>query len=33
MEGGMRLIIPVLKGGLWCMDKAGSLKQRFFPKG
>jgi uncharacterized protein len=27
MEGGMRLIIPVLKGGLWCMDQAGKVKR------
>ncbi len=26
-EGGMRFIIPVLKGGLWCMDQAGKIKQ------
>ncbi|HSA38927.1 MAG TPA: aldo/keto reductase [Methanoregula sp.] len=31
MEGGMRLIIPVLKGGLWCMDKAKKLKGIFIP--
>jgi hypothetical protein len=27
MEGGMRFIIPVLKGGLWCMDNAGKVKR------
>jgi hypothetical protein len=26
MEGGMRVIIPILKGGLWCMDLAGKVK-------
>ncbi len=30
MEGGMRFIIPVLKGGLWCIDKAGKVKHLFF---
>ncbi len=30
MEGGMRFIIPVLKGGLWCMDLAGNVKRLFF---
>jgi hypothetical protein len=29
MEGGMRIIIPVLKGGLWCMDQAGKVKRIF----
>jgi predicted aldo/keto reductase-like oxidoreductase len=29
MEGGMRVIIPVLKGGLWCMDQAGKVKRIF----
>jgi uncharacterized protein len=32
MEGGMRVIIPVLKGGLWCMDQAGRVK-RIFTRG
>jgi predicted aldo/keto reductase-like oxidoreductase len=32
MEGGMRVIIPVLKGGLWCIDQAGKLK-RIFTRG
>jgi hypothetical protein len=32
MEGGMRVIIPVLKGGLWCMDQAGKVK-RIFSRG
>ena len=30
-EGGMRFIIPVLKGGIWCMDQAGKVK-RFFSR-
>jgi predicted aldo/keto reductase-like oxidoreductase len=30
MEGGMRVIIPVLKGGLWCMDQAGKVKGVLF---
>ena len=30
MEGGMRVIIPVLKGGLWCMDQAGNVKRVLF---
>jgi predicted aldo/keto reductase-like oxidoreductase len=30
MEGGMRFIIPVLKGGLWCMDQAGKVKRALF---
>jgi predicted aldo/keto reductase-like oxidoreductase len=29
MEGGMRFIIPVLKGGIWCMDQAGKVKRIF----
>jgi len=29
MEGGMRIIIPVLNGGLWCMDQAGKVKRIF----
>jgi predicted aldo/keto reductase-like oxidoreductase len=29
MEGGMQVIIPVLKGGLWCMDQAGKVKRIF----
>jgi len=32
MEGGMRVIIPVLKGGLWCMDQAGNVKRVLFRK-
>jgi predicted aldo/keto reductase-like oxidoreductase len=32
MEGGMRLIIPALKGGLWCTDQAGKVK-RIFTRG
>jgi uncharacterized protein len=32
MEGGMRVVIPVLKGGLWCMDQAGKVK-RIFSRG
>lgn len=27
MEGGMRVIVPVLKAGLWCMNKAGRFRQ------
>ncbi len=27
MEGGMRLVIPILKGGLWCMDQAGKVRR------
>jgi uncharacterized protein len=30
MEGGMRFVIPVLKGGLWCMDQAGKVKRIIF---
>jgi predicted aldo/keto reductase-like oxidoreductase len=30
MEGGMRIIIPVLKGGLWCMDLATKVKRILF---
>jgi predicted aldo/keto reductase-like oxidoreductase len=30
MEGGMRVIIPVLKGGLWCVDQAGKVKRILF---
>jgi predicted aldo/keto reductase-like oxidoreductase len=30
MEGGMRVIIPVLKGGLWCMDQATKVKRVLF---
>jgi len=29
MEGMMRVVVPVLKGGLWCMDKVGHVKRRF----
>jgi predicted aldo/keto reductase-like oxidoreductase len=29
MEGGMRVIIPILKGGLWCLDQAGKIKRVF----
>ena len=32
MEGGMRIIVPVLKAGLWCMNGAGKAK-RFFSRG
>jgi hypothetical protein len=32
MEGGMRFIIPVLKGGLWCMDQAGNVKRVLFSR-
>jgi DNA-binding Lrp family transcriptional regulator len=27
--GMMRVVVPVLKGGLWCMDKVGHVKRRF----
>ncbi len=27
MEAGMRFIVPVLKGGLWCMDQLGNVKR------
>ncbi len=27
MEGMMGIIVPVLKGGLWCMDKGGYVRQ------
>ena len=30
MEFGMRVIIPVLKGGLWCMDQATKVKRILF---
>jgi hypothetical protein len=33
MEGGMRVIVPVLKGGLWCMDQAGKVKRVVFRHG
>ena len=29
MEGGMNLIVPVLKTGLWCMDKIGQIGRIF----
>lgn len=29
MEGMMTVIVPVLKGGLWCMDKIGQLGRAF----
>jgi predicted aldo/keto reductase-like oxidoreductase len=29
MEGGIRVIVPVLKCGLWCMDQAGKVKRGF----
>jgi len=29
MEGGMTIIVPVLKGGLWCMDKIGRIRSAF----
>jgi uncharacterized protein len=32
MEGGMRFIIPFLKGGLWCMDKAGKVRSALLRK-
>ena len=27
LEPGMRFVIPVLKGGLWCMDQAGKIRR------
>jgi predicted aldo/keto reductase-like oxidoreductase len=30
MEPGMRIVIPLLKGGLWCMDQAGNVKRALF---
>lgn len=32
MEGMMGVIIPVLKGGLWCMNTIGSIWQKYSPK-
>jgi hypothetical protein len=32
MEGMMKLVVPVLKGGLWCMDKVGHVRRRFASK-
>jgi predicted aldo/keto reductase-like oxidoreductase len=29
MEGMLGVIVPVLKGGLWCMDKIGRIGQKF----
>jgi predicted aldo/keto reductase-like oxidoreductase len=29
MEGGMRIAVPVLKGGLWCMNKAAKVRAFF----
>jgi len=29
MEGGMRIAVPVLKGGLWCMNKASKIRALF----
>jgi predicted aldo/keto reductase-like oxidoreductase len=29
MEGMMGVIVPVLKGGLWCMDQIGRIGQKF----
>ena len=29
MEGGMRIVVPVLKGGLWCMNKAAKVRALF----
>lgn len=29
MEGGMSVIVPIMKGGLWCMNKAGRAKKAF----
>jgi uncharacterized protein len=30
MEGGMTVIVPVLKGGLWCMNRAAKVRAFFF---
>jgi uncharacterized protein len=30
MEGGMTVIVPVLKGGLWCMNKAAKARAFLF---
>lgn len=30
LEGGMRVIIPVLKGGLFCMDQIAKIRQALF---
>ena len=32
MEGMMRVVVPVLKGGLWCMDQFGHIRRRFAGK-
>jgi predicted aldo/keto reductase-like oxidoreductase len=29
MEGGMRAVVPVLKGGLWCMNKMAKVRALF----
>jgi predicted aldo/keto reductase-like oxidoreductase len=29
MEGMMGVIVPVLKGGLWCIDQVGRVRQKF----
>jgi predicted aldo/keto reductase-like oxidoreductase len=29
MEGMMKVVVPVLKGGLWCMDQVGHFRRRF----
>ena len=29
MEGMMRVVVPVLKGGQWCMDQAGRIRRLF----
>jgi len=29
MEGMMNVVVPVLKGGLWCMDRFGRIRRRF----
>jgi uncharacterized protein len=33
MEGGIRVIVPVLKAGLWCMDQAKKAKRLIFRSG
>ena len=32
MEGMIGVIVPVLKGGLWCMDQIGRIRQKFSPR-
>ncbi|OPX62821.1 MULTISPECIES: aldo/keto reductase [unclassified Methanoregula] len=32
LEPGMRFVIPVLKGGLWCMDQAATIRRFISPR-